>query len=84
MAWRRSNSKKNAGADVLPALARSLTLVMRMDSPPDFIQRNFGKAVDDNQFPKLIPGTNCGRLSRMDIGIRFSPRLRKQVIGHGK
>lgn len=37
-----------------------------------FIQgANFGKAVNDNQFPQPIPGTNGGRLFRMAFGIRF-------------
>ena len=32
---------------------------------------NFGKAVQDNQFPQPVPGTNGGRLFRMAFGIRF-------------
>ncbi|MEP7310392.1 MAG: TonB-dependent receptor [Acidobacteriota bacterium] len=32
---------------------------------------NFGKAVQDNQFPQPVPGTNGGRLFRMAFGFRF-------------
>jgi len=32
---------------------------------------NFGKAVQDNQFPQPVPGTNDGRLFRMAFGFRF-------------
>src|SRR5262249_48081980 len=32
---------------------------------------NFGTAVNDNQFPQPIPGTNGGRLFRMALGLRF-------------
>ena len=40
--------------------------------PTGYIQgANFGKAVQDNQFPQPIPGTNGGRLIRMAFGFRF-------------
>jgi len=40
--------------------------------PTGYIQgANFGKAVQDNQFPQPIPGTNGGRLFRMAFGVRF-------------
>jgi hypothetical protein len=32
---------------------------------------NFGKAIQDNQFPQPVPGTNGGRLLRMAFGVRF-------------
>ncbi len=32
---------------------------------------NFGKAVQDNQFPQPVPGINGGRLFRMAFGFRF-------------
>jgi outer membrane receptor protein involved in Fe transport len=40
--------------------------------PTGYIQgANFGKAVQDNQFPQPIPGINGGRLFRMALGFRF-------------
>jgi hypothetical protein len=40
--------------------------------PTGYIQgANFGKAVQDNQFPQPIPGTNGGRLIRFAFGLRF-------------
>jgi hypothetical protein len=40
--------------------------------PTGYIQgANFGKAIQDNQFPQPIPGTNGGRLFQMAFGFRF-------------
>jgi hypothetical protein len=40
--------------------------------PTGYIQgANFGKAVQDNQFPQPIAGTNGGRLFQMAFGFRF-------------
>jgi len=40
--------------------------------PTGYIQgANFGKAVQDNQFPQPIPATNGGRLIRFAFGFRF-------------
>src|SRR5262249_18024430 len=49
--------------------------------PTGYIQgANFGKAVQDNQFPQPIPATNGGRLIRFAFGFRFL-RIPSQPAG---